>query len=388
MGLSESWNSLKSSVSSGIDSATSAVNKYTKDMGAPLGDLNAKLGSAQAYNNSTYNVNGYSYPEDLMSNTMTYGGNYVIFYINVQTSSKLVKDGNESDFVPANSYTRITSDMVANKQTMAQLVTGQGVLTAGKVALGGALGGSGGALATATEVVGVGAVASVASTASRQTRRLKTAIALHIPNQLSIRYGMQYDESDTAMLQAATTASADLAQALQKGVPKNMDEAKQNFSNLGSTAKNVIAGLALQKNAGLSAATGLAGNPKKEQVFKGVDFRKFSFDYQFFPRSEKEAENVLKIIEELKFHMHPEFLDNNNFVYVYPSEFDIQYYKDGVENRTIHRHTACVLEEMNVNYTPNGAFTTFANGMPTQINVTMQFRELALLTKDRVRDGM
>jgi hypothetical protein len=43
---------------------------------------------------------------------------------------------------------------------------------------------------------------------------------------------------------------------------------------------------------------------------------------------------------------------------------------------------------MNVNYTPNGAFTTFDNGMPTQINVTMNFRELALLTKDKIADGL
>ena len=43
---------------------------------------------------------------------------------------------------------------------------------------------------------------------------------------------------------------------------------------------------------------------------------------------------------------------------------------------------------MNINYTPNGNFTTFENGMPTQINVTMNFRELALLTKDKVKDGM
>ena len=379
----------KEAASNVYGGAKDAVQKYAKDMQAPMGGgLHAKLGDASKYDNSTYNVNGYSYPSDLMSARGEYGGNYVIFYINVQSSSKLVKNAKETDFVPANQYTRITSDLVANQQNMSQLITGQGILTAGKVALGGAVGGGGGALATATEVVGIGAIASIASTASRQTRRLKTAIALHVPNQLSIRYGMQYDEEDTAMLQAATTAAGDLADALSKGVPKSMDEAKQNFGNLGNTAKNVIAGLALQKNGGLSAATGLAGNPKKEQIFKGVDFRKFSFDYQFFPRDGKEAEAVLKIIEEFKFHMHPEFLDNNNFVYVYPSEFDVAYYKDGVENRTLHRHTACVLEEMNVNYTPNGTFTTFANGMPTQINVTMQFKELALLTKDRVRDGM
>ena len=104
--------------------------------------------------------------------------------------------------------------------------------------------------------------------------------------------------------------------------------------------------------------------------------------------SAAEAENVMRIIYEFKYHMHPEFKDANNFVYIYPSEFDIFYYQNGVENKHIHRHTSCVLTEMSVNYTPNGTFTTFENGMPTQINVQMSFRELALLTKDKVKDGL
>jgi hypothetical protein len=63
-------------------------------------------------------------------------------------------------------------------------------------------------------------------------------------------------------------------------------------------------------------------------------------------------------------------------------------YLDGLENRNLHRHTSCVLTEMNINYTPNGAFTAFNNGMPTQINVTMNFQELALLTKDKISEGL
>ena len=86
--------------------------------------------------------------------------------------------------------------------------------------------------------------------------------------------------------------------------------------------------------------------------------------------------------------MHPEFKDTNNFVYIYPSEFDIMYFANGKENRNLHRHTSCVLTSMSVNYTPNGMFSTFANGMPTQINMTLEFRELALLTKDKVKDGL
>jgi hypothetical protein len=41
---------------------------------------------------------------------------------------------------------------------------------------------------------------------------------------------------------------------------------------------------------------------------------------------------------------------------------------------------------MSVNYTPNGMFNTFDDGMPTQIDITLNFRELALLTKDKIKD--
>jgi hypothetical protein len=64
------------------------------------------------------------------------------------------------------------------------------------------------------------------------------------------------------------------------------------------------------------------------------------------------------------------------------------YYSNGEENKNLHRHTSCVLTDLNINYTPNGLFTTFPNGMPTQINMSLSFRELALLTKDKVKDGL
>jgi hypothetical protein len=133
--------------------------------------------------------------------------------------------------------------------------------------------------------------------------------------------------------------------------------------------------------------SGTAANPKKEQLFRNVDFRTFSFNYQFFPRSKEEAQKVQAIIKTFKLHMHPEFKDASNFLYTYPSEFDIYYYQNGQENMNIHRHTSCVLTDMNISYTPQGILSTFEDGMPTQINVQLQFKELALLHKQAIADG-
>jgi hypothetical protein len=131
----------------------------------------------------------------------------------------------------------------------------------------------------------------------------------------------------------------------------------------------------------------VAANPKKEQIFNGVKYRDFSLNYKFYPRSAEEANNVREIIKTFKLHMHPEFKDAFNFLYIYPSEFDIFYYNNGVENLNLHRHTSVVLTDLSVTYAPNGLYSAFDDGMPTQINIEMSFRELALLTKDNILDG-
>jgi hypothetical protein len=368
--ITDAYNSVVSSVKTGISEWSVQPNMqggFTR--------------SSSTERKSEYTVNSHSYPSDLLAQDGRYGSNYVIFYINVAVDSKLAKSLTEADFVDEKTP-RDRGDLIAQNLSKGKLFAGAAALNIGGAALGQFLGVGGASAAVAgLATVGDAATADFATSATRAQRRLKTAIALHVPNQLSIRYGMQWSEDDTGALQMATTAATELANAVKNKDAKNLSE----------PAKAIITNLSLSKgpNAGaISAATGMAANPKKEQVFKGVDFRTFSFDYQFFPRDEKEAQNVLNIIQEFKYHMHPEFKDSNNFIYIYPSEFDIMYYQNGEENLNIHRHTSCVLTEMNINYTPNGSFTTFSNGMPTQINVTMSFRELALLTKDKIKDHL
>ena len=332
-----------------------------------------------------YDIESHSYPSDLTAPDGRYGGNYAMFYINVATDSKLLRSGAETLNVGEYSP-RDRGDLVGMNMTKAGLTGSVAAVSAVEaIAAGGILAGAKGVAAATVgagvATVGVGVTTTMAPDAKRSQRRLKTAIALHIPNQLSVRYGVQWADDDTSALAIANAAGTEIMKAIQ-GDKK---------AEVGSAAQAIIANMALTKGpqaSGVSAATGLAANPKKEQIFKGVDFRTFSFEYQFFPRDAIEAKNVLKIIETFKYHMHPEFKDDNNFVYIYPSEFDIEYFTNGVENKNLHRHTSCVLTSMNVNYTPNGVFSTFDNGMPTHINMTLEFREIALLTKDKIADGL
>lgn len=366
---------------------TTPATKAAPASPTPKANLYTPRGEATKFEAGKYDIENYSYPADLYDNRGKYGGNYAIFYINVSTDSKLLKQPGVNivpDYTPND-----RGDLVGMGLTTKQLAASNAAagVFAGAIT-GGVLVGKVAAAATTAVVAGVtGAAlgAIVGSQGSRSQKRLKTAIALHIPNNLSVNYSMSWSDDDTIMLAAA-------AAAVQQGweVAKALS-GKGNNTDVSGVGAAILTNIALAQGpnqAGNSAATGLAANPKKEQVFKGVNFRTFSFDYKFFPRNLDEAQNIRDIIKQFKYHMHPEFKDNNNFVYIYPSEFDIFYYQDGQENRNLHRHTSCVLTDMSINYTPNGMFNTFPDGSPTQIDVALTFRELALLTKDKVKDGL
>lgn len=342
----------------------------------------------QPFDQSKYSFNSTIYPSDLFTNKLEYGGNYVVFYINAAEDSKLLDSLSETAYATVN---------IAENERLRAAINGLGLTWQGATGAAaaegglagtvlGALGGNagkGGAVGAAIGALGGGIVsAAVDGKMSRQQKRLQRVIALYVPNDLNIRYSMNWTDEETGLFQAGAQVSE---AALRAATEKNKANVSAQAGG-GETTKSAITAVALQ-SAGLSAASGLAPNPKKEQIFKGVDFRTFTFSYQFFPRSSDEAKNVLEIIKEFKLHMHPEFKDRASFVYVYPSEFDIYYYHMSNENKAIHKHTSCVLQDMTINYTPNGIFNTFPDGMPTQINVQMTFKELAMLTKEQIMDG-
>ena len=343
-------------------------------------------GGPATFDANKYQIENMSYPTDLMGSLGEYGGNYVIFYINVAQDSKLIKDKQVE--VVEDATPRDYGDLAAISQK-ANLGTVGAVGAAAlpavtTLAVSGQLKSKATATTLGTAVAGGLALQNLGASFSGQKKRLKTAIALHNPNSLSTKYTMNYEEDNLQIFGGIVAGTNALKKAAEK---KGMSNVMKDIANQGAAAV-AAAGLSIPGTAGLSRLTGLAPNPRKEQIFKAVEFRTFQFDYQFYPRDAQEAQNVLNIIYQFKLHMHPEFKDANNFLYIYPSEFDIFYYNGTQENMNINRHTSCVLTDMTVDYSPNGQFTAFADGMPTQINISLVFKELATLTKEKIQDGL
>lgn len=208
-------------------------------------------------------------------------------------------------------------------------------------------------------------------------KRLAAAISLYVPNTLTMSYNVNWSEEDLSV-----------GNRIEQAVTQVVSGFKTNGVAGGATAAasaaaSNIARQVLGGNSYAQKALGVtASNTQLEQLFKGVDFRSFQFDYDFAPRNEQEAEAVLQIIRMFRHHMLPEFLDTTQFLYVYPSEFEVKYYKGAAENSYLEKHITAVLTNCIINYTPSGQFNTFANGMPTQIRMQLQFKEIGMPSKE------
>lgn len=254
---------------------------------------------------------------------------------------------------------KMTDFLVKNKSARNAALAKAGAEVLGKSLRGAAIGGA-----------AVGIVAASAGTAKRETKRIAAAIQLPMPNDLITSYGARWGEDSTNLF----------------------DVMARGLGNLGSGVVDAAAAASLGaagiiQAQGLSAATGLAVNPKKEMFFESIDFRTFQLGYKLYPKSAQEARIIHDIIFHLKFHMHPEYKSEGRYTFVYPSEFDITFFHRGEENDWVNKIATCVLTNLNVNYTPDGQWAQHSEGQPNAIQIQMTFKELTVLTKEMIDKG-
>jgi hypothetical protein len=236
------------------------------------------------------------------------------------------------------------------------------------------------------------------------------AIALYMPDTLNYSYSQSYDQLSLGSEFAGQVFAA--GQSAYEDYKKTGDLGKLGASLQKSGGENVkqILGEGLgsllnsqQTAAAFLARTGRVVNPMLEMIYKSPNFRTFQFDFTFYPRDEREALEVQRILERLRFHQAPEILkgdkgsETSGFL-VPPSEFDIKFYYAGGENPNIPQIATCVLTTIDINYAPNG-FSAYEvpgenkpslgrTGMPVAIQATLQFQETTYLTKEDFREDL
>lgn len=206
---------------------------------------------------------------------------------------------------------------------------------------------------------------------------LNKVIVLPMPNDHNVRTSVHYnDQHDPGML----TKLGDLAN-------QGMGSAAKELAVLGLTAgvSNLVGRLKsdITNTKQLLAEGRRAINPKKEVMFDSFGYRTFNMVYTFAPKSAQEAEMVRSIIETFRYYSLPEISAAKTF-YLFPSEFEILFLKGDKDNPMIPRVTTSVLKSINVNYTPQGVWSSLPDGSPVAIHISMEFLEMELVDRTRV----
>ena len=139
----------------------------------------------------------------------------------------------------------------------------------------------------------------------------------------------------------------------------------------------------------LTRTTGAIMNPNMELLFNAPQIRNFSFAFTLAPRSREEAKTVIKIIRFFKQGMSP-IRSKSRLFLKSPHTFRLAYKRNGSESSGfgvndhpyLNKFKECAMGSFNVNYTPNGAYSTYDDGVMTAYQINMNFREMNPIYND------
>ena len=224
-----------------------------------------------------------------------------------------------------------------------------------------------------------------------QKRTLLGSVTLPIPSGISETNGAQWgeDRMDPAAALAANVALTGITKGAGEAVDK-VGEALTAAQGSGDVQTAVAAGFA-------QAATGIGGllartqgailNPNMELLFQNPTLRPFNFSFKLSARSELEAKSIIKIIRFFKQGMSPQKSASNLFLKA-PHTFKIQYLHIGNDHPYIGGVKECALQNFVVNYTPEGQYATFTDGVLVSYEIQMTFQELEpVFNEDYGNDG-
>jgi hypothetical protein len=219
----------------------------------------------------------------------------------------------------------------------------------------------------------------------RGSRRIVESVALYMPTPLV--YNTQHAYEEISLTALAGKVGVGLISAGAAGIAAwnaFRNAARRSGTSFLSSAGQVIG----QSVSTLAQLTGNPINPAVEILFATTPVRQFTFEVLMAPRNERESIAMKEIITTLRFHSSPELNQlTRGLTWIPPADFDITFFNKGVENFNIIRINTCVLERIEVDYAPTGTYSTFRNGHPVAARLSLGFREVEPIHKQRVLQG-
>ena len=406
-GIRASFDKLRDIVSDSFDNASSSKN----------GEVNGVANFGEKTPIFSFPLNVASDPKNPMGNH----GHYILFYINKQEPAQLnFGEEGESAFSDGTQAVVEQTRQVSIPQYIRELnpsglfeyvgrryEEGLGDYLNQDYRQGTILLGGGGGMAgtvdrsdivKAVKDKGFDVGKSMVRVKRAPTTRLETAIAMYMPPSVNVSYAANYVDTEIGAFSVGAGAAIrefNRTGKLAAGATAFLDTVPDELKNvaarqiLGAIGSIIPGTQGLEEVAGM--ATGQIIADRMELAFKGLPKRGFQYTFKMIPKSEQEAEEIRKIVFTFKANMLPEVREGTaGRGMIVPNTFDIRYMYMNTDNDFLHKISTCVLESMNVTY-GGDRYRTFPDAgdgtPPVETTMTLNFKELELITKERVYEG-
>ena len=256
---------------------------------------------------------------------------------------------------------------------------------------------------------GIQGVSSLGVNDRPMDRQSIGTVILPIPGgiQDSQQVSWNDDKLNPFQLALANIALSGITEGLDKGagtaseLVKSALKSEDTKSALGTYIASQASGAQnLQQR-----ATGAIMNPNMELLFNAPSIRNFSFAFTLAPRSREEAKTVIRIIRFFKQGMAP-IRSKSRLFLKSPHTFRLAYKHKALtgdpdrdrslmettefrrannaatDHPYLNKFKECAMSSFGVNYTPNGPYSTYEDGVMTAYNITLNFQELNPIYND------
>jgi hypothetical protein len=358
------------------------------------------LGKLDSLYQNKYDISSVRYPLEVGTNEVPH---YVTFNINLPENSKYISKEN----------TKVGNTKAQDNYDILNKIGGKTNITAGSAAKAGLFGGLLATVQTAFGSSPTGGIIGQAAggalsnelgnvvTVKPKFNRIKKSISIYMPdtvissqrhsyNSVSLTEALGKGGQYAALGEGAIKLASDLAGSAASGVTgQGFKPVTFNKNPQGAELAGIVGETTGATGAGFTElalkAQNVAINPQAELIFKGTPQREYNFQFDFQPRSQKEAMAIQDIIKSFKMYAAPEISNESNGRYfIPPAQFDISFFFQNTENNTIAKISSCVLVNIVVNYSQQGSFSSFDDGHPVHISMMLDFMEVDIITRELI----
>ena len=213
------------------------------------------------------------------------------------------------------------------------------------------------------------------------------SVVLPIPGGIADNNNVSWggDQMDPVAQAFSSVAFATVMQGVEAGgaqANKILQAAQGNSGEVKKALGTAIAGAASKTGAQvLKRTSGAIINPNMELLFNNPSLRQFNFTWKLAPRSKDESRAVVSIIRFFKQGMAAIREEPNLFLKA-PNTFKLTYHHKFDDHKYLNRFKECALLNCGVQYTPDGNYATYEDGVMTAYQMTLAFQEIEPVYSD------